>query len=57
VVGVLVPLSLLLLLLAICEAGVQAEELRYGDADAGECEGGAEPGEKGAFEGEVVSRD
>jgi hypothetical protein len=31
------------------EVGVQAEELGYCDADAGEGEGGAEPGEEGAF--------
>ena len=31
------------------EVGVQAEELGYCDADAGEGEGGAEPGEEGAL--------
>ena len=31
------------------DGGVEAEELRDGDADGGEREGGAEPGEEGAF--------
>lgn len=44
-------------LLWICQTRVQPEELGDGDADAGECERGAEPGEKGAFEREVVARD
>jgi len=29
---------------ALLDGGVEAEELGYGDADAGEGEGGAEPG-------------
>jgi hypothetical protein len=56
-VGVVVLVSFSLLLLGFCKAGVQAEKLCDGDADAGECEGGAEPGEKGTFQGEVVSCD
>ena len=31
------------------DGSIEAEELRYGDADGGEGEGGAEPGEKGTF--------
>lgn len=35
--------------LAFADGGVEPEELGDGDADGGEGEGGAEPGEEGAF--------
>ncbi len=35
--------------LAIADGGVEPEELGDGDADGGEGEGGAEPGEVGTF--------
>ena len=42
---------------AVSDRGVEAEKLSYGNANASEGEGCAEPGEKGAFEGEMVTGD
>lgn len=42
---------------AVGDRGVEPEELGDGDADAGECERGAHPGEEGPLEREVVAGD
>ena len=41
---------------ALFDGRVESEELGDGYADGGEGEGGAQPSQEGAFEGEVVAR-